>query len=134
MFHSATLEHFLRVWDTKSQRFSASNGQYIDFSRALMPCHLSRTYPVSFLSVKNDPPPPINVDTESTCDCSCYCGNIVRDKQSYCALSPPSVDSLVPAGGSASQGTLSRLRKQIDSVWIHEPQTDAEAELCSSID
>lgn len=38
--------------------------------------------------------------------------DIVWDKQSYCALSQPSVDSLVPAGGATSLGSLVRWRNR----------------------
>lgn len=54
----------------------------------------------------------ITVETESTCAIALT----LFETNRAIVLRLPSVDSLVPAGGSSSAGTV----KQIDSVWIHE--------------
>lgn len=65
-------------------------------------------FTVFSLSLKNEAPAPLKLTLSQHVNVALGI-NIVWDKQSYCALSLPSVDSLVPAGGSTSLGTLSRL-------------------------
>lgn len=72
------------------------------------------------------PPVPLKLTPSQHVNLAAMGINIVWDKQSYCALSLASVDSLVPTGGSASQGNprseTDRLR--LDSAgrggaWTH---------------